>query len=413
MNRLLLLYVILFLCVGKMAAQHEDAVLMTVAGKPVLLSEYLYAYHKNRSTTAGASADPSDYLNDYINYRLNVAVACEMGLDTLPAVRESLSGLSWHAGAGSEDTLQTVGASSSVVELLHIFLPLPQRASLEEERCVRMRMDSIWQVVQQGVDFAQLARICSPHTLNPVRVKRYQLLQELEDVAFTLAPGELSAPLLATDGFHLLKRLPDSAPEVGEGSTGLVAAPVRDSYLLNEYRNGILCHALYDRVLRNKAENDTVGIARYFEDHKRTYAWDIPHYKGLVFHCKDKKTLKQVRKLLKNCTADNWQTRLSQSQHDALLQKVRFGEFRLYRLSENPYVDELVFGGPEAPLQPDYPYAGVIGHELRKHPDDYRDVREAVTMDYQGHLEQKWYESLRKRFPVKVNEQVWKKVNIK
>ncbi len=43
-------------------------------------------------------------------------------------------------------------------------------------------------------------------------------------------------------------------------------------------------------------------------------------------------------------------------------------------------------------------------------PEEAADARGAVTADYQSELEKKWVEELRKRYPVKINKKILKKV---
>lgn len=70
-----------------------DPVLFTVNGKPVTLSEFNYIYTK----TNGAKADFSEssvmeYLDLYTKFKMKVARAREMQLDTLPPLMEELDG---------------------------------------------------------------------------------------------------------------------------------------------------------------------------------------------------------------------------------------------------------------------------------------------------------------------------------
>ena len=59
----------------------------------------------------------------------------------------------------------------------------------------------------------------------------------------------------------------------------------------------------------------------------------------------------------------------------------------------------------------DYPIDAVYGKKLKKQPEDYTDVRAQVVADYQNYLEKEWVASLRRRYPVKINEEVLKTVN--
>lgn len=40
-------------------------------------------------------------------------------------------------------------------------------------------------------------------------------------------------------------------------------------------------------------------LERFFKQHKSDYAWELPHYRGAVIHCKDRKTASAIKKQLK------------------------------------------------------------------------------------------------------------------
>ncbi|MDQ6763372.1 MAG: hypothetical protein M3015_12200, partial [Bacteroidota bacterium] len=54
----------------------------------------------------------------------------------------------------------------------------------------------------------------------------------------------------------------------------------------------------------------------------------------------------------------------------------------------------------------------VFAQVIKLYPQDqqrsFEDARGLVINDYQSFLEQKWIESLRKKYPVKINEKVFK-----
>ncbi|TCC95541.1 hypothetical protein [Pedobacter hiemivivus] len=55
----------------------------TINGKPITNKEFMWFYKKNHGGNANASAkDLETYLNQYINFKLKVLDAREMGLDT-------------------------------------------------------------------------------------------------------------------------------------------------------------------------------------------------------------------------------------------------------------------------------------------------------------------------------------------
>jgi peptidyl-prolyl cis-trans isomerase SurA len=55
------------------------------------------------------------------------------------------------------------------------------------------------------------------------------------------------------------------------------------------------------------------------------------------------------------------------------------------------------------------PYVVCVGKKL-KAPAAWDDEKGKVTTDYQDFLEKAWIERLRAKYPVVINEEVWKKI---
>lgn len=97
MNRLKgKMFLPVFLLVSSLAATAQvsnDEVLMTIAGKQVHVSEFMNIYQKNN--VKGESIDKKsldEYLDLFINFKLKVKQAEELGLDTLASFKNELNG---------------------------------------------------------------------------------------------------------------------------------------------------------------------------------------------------------------------------------------------------------------------------------------------------------------------------------
>lgn len=96
------------------------------------------------------------------------------------------------------------------VRVRHIFLLLPTPATEEEARKVQKQMEEIYQRVLAGEDFATLA---DTYSQGPGAgeggdlgyFKKGTMAREIEEVAFTLNPGEVSKPFRTDLGLHLIK----------------------------------------------------------------------------------------------------------------------------------------------------------------------------------------------------------------
>ncbi len=74
------------------AQKNNDAVLMTIGGTKVTVSEFENVYHKNNSKESNDPKSLNDYVDLFVNFKLKVKEAEELGLDTAKAFREELGG---------------------------------------------------------------------------------------------------------------------------------------------------------------------------------------------------------------------------------------------------------------------------------------------------------------------------------
>ncbi|MBO5961473.1 MAG: peptidylprolyl isomerase, partial [Paludibacteraceae bacterium] len=188
----------------------------------------------------------------------------------------------------------------------------------------------------------------------------------------------------------------------------LVNEHVEFRNLLNEYHDGILLFEVSNREVWERASKDEEGMKKYFENHRTSYAWAEPHYKGSVIYCKDKATWKAAKAITKHTETDSLETYLTRRLNDSI-QYVRI-EQGLYVKGDNPAVDKQIFKTGNYKPSGEYPYVIVKGYLQKELPDDYKDVKGILTSDYQQYLEKEWIKHLRKNYPVVVNERVFEAV---
>jgi peptidyl-prolyl cis-trans isomerase SurA len=181
-------------------------------------------------------------------------------------------------------------------------------------------------------------------------------------------------------------------------------------HLVQEYHDGILLFEISNREVWDKATKDTVGLEKYFAKHKLDYAWDKPRFKGFAISCADKDVASRVKRMIKNLPADSIATVLKKTFNTDTTTVVKV-ERGLFVQGENPVVDLQVFKQKDVKTGDELPVSLVKGKVLKDGPDYYTDVRGLVISDYQNYLEKNWVSQLRKKYVVKINEQVINTVN--
>lgn len=446
---------------------------MTVNGKPVTLSEFEYSYNKNNSEGVIDKKSVSEYVDLFVNYKLKVAAALDAKYDTLTSFKQEFAqyrdqqvlpamvtddDMLREAHNIYDNTVEQIGPDG-LIQVAHILLRLGQKATQEEQNAAKVRIDSIYDALKQGADFAEMARKVSqdPGTaqqggLLPF-VQHGQLVKEFEDAAFALKEGEMSPVVQSPYGYHIIlmkarkmmepfefhkenilkymeqrgirDRLAQAQVDtlVSLSNGRLTKADVmnqkadelsaKDSdmkNLIREYYEGLLLYEISNRLVWDKAAKDEAGLERYFKEHKKKYAWNEPRFKGMAYHVKEPGDVKAVRECVKKLKFDEWNEALRSTFNGDSVIRIRV-EKGIFRRGDNALVDSAVFKKDTTVTKlKDYPIDAVYGKVLKK-PEDYTDVRGQVVTDYQDQLEREWVADLRRRYTFTVNDEVLQTVN--
>ena len=464
----------LFLVAGISAVAQDDPVVMHVNGQPVLRSEFEYNYNKNNSDGVLDKKSVEEYAQLFVNYKLKVLAALDNHLDTLSSYQkefrqyrdQQIRPLLVPQNAMEEECKKYYGQmlaglqGKDLLQPAHIFLRVPQAATEEVQAVAKARIDSVYQEIKNGADFAELAKKVSQDPGSASRggllpwIGPNQTLKEFEDVAYQLEVGQVSEPFLSTVGYHIIKMMGkkplESYDELkdrirhyleGQGLENQLAVQVLDSiaqhstpkktveeildeeterlcaqdnelkYLVQEYHDGLL---LFEECCRNvwePASKDTTGLISYFKSNKKKYAWKEPHFRGLVYYCKNQADVKAVKKCLKGVPEDKWTTKIrEQFNKDSVMVRM---ERRLFKKGENANVDVLALKDKSAKLNPikDFPYISVVGKVLKKGPAEWTDISNQVVTDYQRMREDEYVAALRKRYSFEIHQDVLKTIN--
>ncbi len=454
MKRSLLLLALWFTVLVTQA--QSDPVVMTVNGVPVPRSEFVYSYYKNNGNGQADRKTVEEYAELYANYKLKLAAALDAQLDTSTAFRQELASYINRQGGENvavatdlltearhlyDRTKKSIG-SQGLIRLAEIFLRLSTQASNREQDRIAQRADSIWRALQGGADFSTLARKVSEDQLTAAQggdrgwMQPQQSFVELEQAAYALQPGELSRPILAPDGYHIIlmkerkqlepfEMLRDDLVRslqqqnvrkaiAGQKVSGMFVqkTTANQKYLNQEYHDGLLVYEISNREVWQRAKTDEVGIRAWFDAHERNYVSSGPHYRGVAYFTKTKADMKAVKKYLKRLPFEQWAEALHATFNSDGEERVKIA-VGVFKPGDNATIDRLVFKRRDAVSWADaaYPFEAVYGKKLKKYPEDYNDVRAQVVADYQQMLEAEWLTSLRSRYPVQINQEILKTVN--
>lgn len=176
---------------------------------------------------------------------------------------------------------------------------------------------------------------------------------------------------------------------------------------VNEFEEGNLLFEIMQRMVWGKASSDSVGQLSFYEKNKEKYFWNLSA-EAIIFSCSDKETANNSIKDLKKLKS--WKEILSENPS-----KIQADSGR-YELGQIPVIDRTNFttGLITAPVINKTDGTAVFAQIIKLYPDhqqrSFEDARGLVINDYQNFLEQKWLSELEKKYPVKINEQVFSKI---
>ena len=119
------------------------------------------------------------------------------------------------------------------VHAKHILKLFPQNATDEAKAAVKAQMDSIYALVKAGVNFEEMAKAESQDGSAAKGgdlgwFGRGRMVQPFEDIAFSLADGEISEPFATRFGYHIIKKVAHGVAPLSDVRPGIENAISRD-----------------------------------------------------------------------------------------------------------------------------------------------------------------------------------------
>ena len=347
------------------------------------------------------------------------------------------------------------------VRASHIMKMTPM-GDIQRMADAQVAMDSIYQLaIQDTTDFAALAQANSEDRGSAMRggdlgwFGRGAMVQPFEDITFDLEIGAISKPFQTRFGIHISKLHEkrgiqpldsmraqilrqvqrDQRMQIAEQSfinktraaynlpaemsdadvKAYADAHLEEKYadlrnLVKEYHDGILLFDVSLREVWDKANQDTEGLAAYFKANKKNYTWEAPRYKGSIIYAKNEVAAKAAKQIVKSAHPDSVLSYLNQRVNVDSVMYVRV-ERGIWEAGKNSAVDKYGFKSKTAEYTPseEFPIVVPVGKVI-KSPQEYTDERAKVTTDYQDYLEKAWIKTLREKYPVVINEEVWAEI---
>lgn len=230
MKKCLYLVLGLILVNGLLFAQdNADEVLMTINNKPITKTEFERIYKKNNNKESIDSKSLNEYLDLFINFKLKVFEAMELGMDTSTAFKKELDGYRkqltkpYLSDKNVDDKIlqEAYDRMNYDVRASHILVNCKPDAPSKDTLAAYNKALSIRKRLLAGENFATVAK----ETSDDPSVKSnggdlgyftaFQMVYPFESAAYNTKVGDVSMPVRTKFGYHILK-IVDKRKAVGQ-----------------------------------------------------------------------------------------------------------------------------------------------------------------------------------------------------
>ncbi len=222
----------LFIFSGSFAQQNNDPILLKIAGENISKSEFLRVFQKNNIKDQPIDKKALDeYLELYINFKLKVKEAIELGLDTAREFKSELNGYrSQLAQPLLVDKDVTEGLINEAynhmqydIRASHILIKVDKNANPSDTLIAYNKTMSLRKRILAGETFEKIAAESSddpsakdvPATNERPEYKgnggdlgyfsAFDMIYTFEDGAYNTKVGDISMPIRSDYGYHLIK----------------------------------------------------------------------------------------------------------------------------------------------------------------------------------------------------------------
>ena len=276
---------VILLMIGTQSfAQDSDPVLLKIDENPVTKSEFETIFKKNNRDSVITQADLDEYVELFINFKLKVNEAEQLGMDTIPQFTRELKGYRdqlakpYLADKSMTDSLvrEAYNRLQSEVRASHILITLQPDPMPEDTLKAYREVEKIKEEVSADpTKFEKVARLKSN---DPSAAKNngdlgyftaLQMVYPFENAVFNTPVGEIGGPIRTQYGYHLVK-ITDKRAARGE---------VRVAHIMIRTEEGDpqdvqqrMQQRADDLYVRLEAGEDFADLAKKFSDDRSSSA---------------------------------------------------------------------------------------------------------------------------------------------
>lgn len=174
---------------------------------------------------------------------------------------------------------------------------------------------------------------------------------------------------------------------------------------LQEFKDANLNFEVTEKMVWNKAAEDNAGLLKHYNANKAKYKWG-PSVNAIIVTGTDKATTDSARQQMET-NIGNWRTIAMQYENKLLADSNRFEQNQVPVEGKIDFKARIFTPTITNGQDSSQTFCYIVNSINEPGQRSFEEARGFVINDYQQVLETKWLDSLKKKYPVVINETVW------
>jgi peptidyl-prolyl cis-trans isomerase SurA len=179
------------------------------------------------------------------------------------------------------------------------------------------------------------------------------------------------------------------------------------SFVMEEYRDGLLLFDLMEKEIWERSKNDTIGLQKFYDDNKSAHMWK-KRVEATIYSSTKQDVIKKVQAFVKK-KATPAEIKEKLNTKEVVNVMTNSGTFEEGNQAL-PKGLKFETGVSDIIKEGEYYFVAVVDKVMPEGVKTLEECKGKLTNEYQQYLEQHWVDNLKKEFNVRVNNDVFEKV---
>ena len=272
-------FFLLFILTSLIVNAQKDKAIITINEDPVFKSEFEYVFKKNNEDDTITRQELDEYMELFINYKLKVKEAEDLGMDTAQSFVKELNGYRNQLAApylidtkvNQELIKEAYERMKIEIRASHILFKVADDALPEDTVAAYQEALNVRNQIVGGSNFEKTARLLSSDP--SVKTNSgdlgyftvFQMVYPFETAAYNTEVGDISMPVRTRFGYHLIK-VTDKRPARGEVRVAHIVVLSNDKMSPEQRENAKM--KIFEISVKLDEGADFALLAKQFSDDK-------------------------------------------------------------------------------------------------------------------------------------------------